>query len=134
MIDNQDLSEIKEGYDALLASTAAKVGNLQRPDRTRDSTGAANAGGWATVMAGIRMFIEELSSRQTESFQLRNDSEVKEGAYALIFGAGLGAQSGDRIIIGADPPYYVRSVNTGLSAAFLTEAVCIQSRRLSDRV
>lgn len=131
MISNEDIASAQAAYDELLASDSVPFAIIQRPDRTKDSTGAANAGGWTQV--GIEpVIIEEMQNSQSAPLGLRNDNEVKESAYILIFAFDSMVQVGDRIIVLGDRPYDVRMVPRGRAWQVNTEAVGVQTVRPSD--
>lgn len=134
MISAEDLAAARANYDDLLASEVASTGAIQSPNRSKDDTGAANVEDWVT-QSTVPVIVEELQFRQLEGFKLRNDNEVKESAYVLIMKHDVEVQVGDRIVIVGDSvPYQVMSVPPARTLDIVTEAICVQSIRLSDRV
>lgn len=135
MISRSDLAAMRAGYTELLLSEVASVAQVQRPDKTKDSTGAANTSAWVAMVSNVPAVVEELTVRQTEALKLRHDAEVKESAYVLIMGHDVDVRPGDRIVITGDTtPYQVLSVPTHRTLDIVTEAICIQSHPLSDRL
>lgn len=133
MIDASDLADAQESYAELLASEVAQSATLQRPNRSQDSTGAANAADWDTVVSNVKVLVEEIST-QAAPFTLRSDAEVQEQAYVVFCGIAVGVRPGDRwIVSGVQEPFEVRTVPQK-TLDLVKETMCVQVRRLSDRV
>lgn len=133
MISNEDVAGIQAAYAELLDSEVVPTCLIQRPNRSQDSTGAANASVWLIVSSLVPVIVEELGVKQTEQLKLRNDREIKESAYVLIMKHDVDVQPGDRVLVsGAEEPFMVNSVPRQ-SLKLVTEATCIHSRKLSDR-
>lgn len=131
MISNDDLASAQDSYNELLESEVAQSAILQRPDRTKDSTGAANVSDWADQVT-TPVIVEELG-QQSLPFTLRNDNEVRETAYAILCKHDVDVRSGDRwVVAGVTLPYEVRSIPVGRTLMMLNESICVQAVRPSD--